>query len=162
DEPGRALRWYHRAAEQALEANDLAAAVERADQGVACGATGHDLGALRLVQAEAHVWRGELALAEERSVEATALLEHGSAAWSRAVAQAPSPAGKLGRYEGVEVWVREAGKVAVAQESRSAQVICLCHSASFLIFGGRYAAADAVIEQLRRDVPNPAALAPPV
>ena len=32
-EPARAVRWYHRAAEQALEANDLGAAIERAEPG---------------------------------------------------------------------------------------------------------------------------------
>ena len=59
-EPARAVRWYERAAAQALRANDLAAAIERAELGMASGAAGEAAGQLRLIQAEAHVWRGEL------------------------------------------------------------------------------------------------------
>jgi hypothetical protein len=66
DEPARAVRWYLRAAEDALEANDLPAVIERAERGVACGAAGEILGALHLTIAEAHLWRGELGLADQR------------------------------------------------------------------------------------------------
>jgi eukaryotic-like serine/threonine-protein kinase len=79
-EPGRGVRWLLRSAEQALEGGDLAAAIACAERGaryrdrgsrlvdgeldVAAAAearTNSDdmLGALRLVQAEAHRWRGE-------------------------------------------------------------------------------------------------------
>ncbi|MEO8212331.1 MAG: protein kinase, partial [Myxococcales bacterium] len=68
-EPARSVRWYQKAAEQALNANDLAAAIARADLGLECGAGGELAGALKLTKAEAHVWRGELALAEERALE---------------------------------------------------------------------------------------------
>jgi tetratricopeptide (TPR) repeat protein len=161
-EPARAVRWYRRAAEQALEASDLAAAIERAEQGTACGASGRDLGALHLVEAEARVWRGDLALAEQRSLEATELLERGSSAWFRAVTQAVVSAGKLGRYDCVEHWARALREATAAPSAHSATLICLCECASYLTFGGRYAAADAVIERLRRDAPNLATLAPSV
>ena len=83
-EPARSVRWYRRAAEQALEANELAAAIEQAERGVSCGAVADDLGHLRLIEAEANVWRGEHAVAEERGLRALGLLPEGSPAWFRA------------------------------------------------------------------------------
>ncbi len=90
-EPERAARWYRRAAEKALEANDLAAALARAERGVGSGAQGEDLGVLRLVQAEAHVWRGDLEAAVTRGVDAIGLLGPGSVPWFRAVTWSPPP-----------------------------------------------------------------------
>src|SRR6185436_19057899 len=57
--PARALQWYQRAAEQALEGDDLGAVFERAERAIACGAAGETLGALRSLQAFAHQWRGQ-------------------------------------------------------------------------------------------------------
>ena len=37
-EPARAVRWYERAAAEALRANDLGAAIERAEMGMTSGA----------------------------------------------------------------------------------------------------------------------------
>ena len=45
-----------RAAEQALEGNDLDAAVARAERGIACGASGELRGRFRSLQAEARLW----------------------------------------------------------------------------------------------------------
>src|SRR5262249_25638819 len=57
DQSERAVKWYRYAAEQSLEANDLTAVLDRTKRGVACGASGEELGLLRLCEAEAHVWR---------------------------------------------------------------------------------------------------------
>ena len=43
-EPARAVRWYERAAAEALRANDLGAAIERAEMGMASGATAEAAG----------------------------------------------------------------------------------------------------------------------
>lgn len=145
-EPGRAVRHYRRAAEEALEANDLTAALERAERGRACGAEGEDLGALRLVEAEAHVWRGDLGLAEQRAIEATELLPRGSAGWFRAIHQVVVAAGKLGGFDRVESWIAPAIAAHPARGAASARIICLIWCATYLIFGGRYAAADALLD----------------
>jgi tetratricopeptide (TPR) repeat protein len=84
-EPGRALGWYRRAAEQALEGNDLQAAIDRVDRAVACGAEGEARGELRVLQGEAHAWRGELGEAERRCAEAMPLLPRGGAPWCEAI-----------------------------------------------------------------------------
>src|SRR5205823_1108296 len=52
-EPARAAEHYGRAAEQAVVANDLAAALAHAERGLACGATGELAGRMQLARAEA-------------------------------------------------------------------------------------------------------------
>jgi eukaryotic-like serine/threonine-protein kinase len=99
NEAARAIRWYRRGAEQAIEGDDLAGAVARAERGVACGAGGETLGELRLLQAEAHRWRGEFAELEDRAQAATLALERGSARWCRAVAELAVGCRALGHYD---------------------------------------------------------------
>ena len=145
DEPAHSITWYHRAAEQALKANDLGAAIERAEMGMACGASDEVAGALRLIQSEGHIWRGELALAEHRALDAATCLQPGSASWLRALGQAIVAAAKLGKLDEVEAKVREVSAVAPDFGARSAQIICLCWGANHLVFGGRYAVADEIM-----------------
>ena len=146
-EPSRAARWYERAAAQSLSANDLVAAIERAELGIAGGASGEQAGKLRLIAAEAHVWRGELAEAERLALAAAADLPVGGAAWLRALAQAIVAAGKHGRLEAVEREVAEveASPLTADPAIRSARIISLAWGAHFLVFGGRYAIADPLI-----------------
>jgi len=63
--PEHAVRWLRRAAGQALEADDLAAALACVERGVKLGAQGDDLAELRVVEAEVRFWKGELTQAEE-------------------------------------------------------------------------------------------------
>ncbi|AUX48651.1 protein kinase [Sorangium cellulosum] len=156
-EPARAVRWYRRAAEQAIEANDLASALARAEMGVLCGAADEELGRLRLVEAEASVWRQETALAAQRGTEAASLVRQGSSIWFRAIAQVIIAEGKLGHFDRVEAW---AARVAEAAGAQSARIMCVCEAATYLIFGGRYAAADRLIRMLDAVASDPAALDP--
>jgi serine/threonine protein kinase/tetratricopeptide (TPR) repeat protein len=95
----RATAWYRPAVEQAVAAGDFRAAIVRAEKGVACGATGETLGALRRAQAEAHKWCGEFVEAERCALEAMSLLLHGSAAWFAAAGEAGEASGRLGGLE---------------------------------------------------------------
>src|SRR5262249_28902656 len=61
----RALPQYVRAAEQALEGNDFAAAAARARRGLGLGAAGATRGQLLLLLADADNWLGEFAAAED-------------------------------------------------------------------------------------------------
>jgi tetratricopeptide (TPR) repeat protein len=120
-----------------------------------CGAAGEIAGALRLIQAEGHVWRGELVVAERRALEAAGALSPGGAAWLRALGQATVAAAKLGKLDEVEAMVREVSGVAPDFGARSAQIVCLCWGANYLIFGGRYAVADeimAIVAELAGDL----------
>jgi tetratricopeptide (TPR) repeat protein len=157
EEPGRAVRWYERAAEQALKANDLSAAIERAELGISCGAVGEDAGALRLIEAEGHVWRGEFAEAERRALEAAAARPPGSAAALRALGSALVSAAKQGKLDVVEELVRRASDVEPEAGARGAQISCLAWGATYLIFGGRIAAADALmvlVSEISRGLPD--------
>ncbi|WP_438011071.1 protein kinase [Sorangium sp. So ce321] len=164
-EPGRAVRWYRRAAEQSLEANDLRAAIERAACGEACGAAGEDLAALRLVAAEANVWEGDLAAAEELGASAAELLPAGCPGWFRAVTQIAAAAGKLGAVDRVARWAAiaeglaggpppsaAAGPPSSDAGRRRARVACFCECGAQLVFGGRYAEADALLARIDEDL----------
>ncbi len=97
--PGRAIELYARAAEEALAGNDLAGALDRADRALALGATAMERGFLRLICAEAHNWRGELAEAERSALEALLSLPPGHARWYGAIAEAAAAAGPLGHID---------------------------------------------------------------
>ena len=83
-EPARAVRWYERAAEQALDANDLVAAIERAELGIAGGAAGELAGGCassgREATSGAASWPRRSALA----LAAAAACRPAGAAWLRA------------------------------------------------------------------------------
>ncbi len=83
-QPSLAARSYAEAARRALTLGDLSLAIAHARRGIGCGADGEVLGALRLWEAEALLWSGELAEAGVRAGEALALLTSGSLAWMTA------------------------------------------------------------------------------
>ena len=144
-DPAGALRWYRRGAAQALEGNDLAAAIARAEKGVACGADGEALGELRLVQAQAHFWRGDYATAAERATEAAQQAAAGTPLWFHAVAEAAAAIGQQGDYDHVEEWVKSAMTVTTVGDGSAAQFACLGRAAGYLVDGGRTKLASAVV-----------------
>ncbi|WP_437732064.1 serine/threonine-protein kinase [Sorangium sp. So ce1335] len=155
--PARAAAAYLRAAQHALEGNDLGAAIARAERGLACAPEPAVVGALRLVQAEAHVWRGDLALAEERGTEAARHLAPGSAPWFAAIAQVVAAASKLGGFDRVEAWMGAAIDAPALGGAESARSTCLCAGASTLAFAGRPAVVDALLAAVERAVRDGAA-----
>jgi tetratricopeptide (TPR) repeat protein len=98
-EPQHAVQYYERAAEQALEGNDLTAALERAERGVTCGAVGEQLGSLKLLQAGAHRWRGEFEAMAESGLAAMKELPRGSARWCSAAAEVAVACRAVGRHD---------------------------------------------------------------
>jgi tetratricopeptide (TPR) repeat protein len=71
-EAARAIRWLRVAATQALDANDLLAAISRAERGVLLGATADDLAELRIVESESFYWQGNYARGENVAREVQA------------------------------------------------------------------------------------------
>jgi eukaryotic-like serine/threonine-protein kinase len=69
-QPAHAIRWLRVAANQAMEVDDLAAALARVERGVKLGAQGDDLAELRVVESEARYWKGEYGEAERAAREA--------------------------------------------------------------------------------------------
>ncbi|HJL43133.1 MAG TPA: protein kinase [Myxococcales bacterium LLY-WYZ-16_1] len=95
-QPARAVPYYRRAAEAALEANDLDGALQLAGRGLARGAKGRDMGALELVQAEVRSLRGDLGSAVQGAQSASQLLEPLEPGWYRALSVKASCGGTLG------------------------------------------------------------------
>jgi predicted ATPase len=159
-EPLRSARWYREAAEQALRASDLAGAIARAELGLAAVAAvspeQHEqlapdmTGALRLTQAEAHLWRGELAEAERRGLEAAGAMAPGQGLWYRALSQTIISVAKQGKVEDLVLWVILARTEPRANDANrndaiAAQVLCLAWAASFLLVAAHQREADDII-----------------
>ena len=173
-EPERAVDRYRRAAEQALEGNDFVAAIARAERGAAY-ASGEVLGALRLLQAEAHKWRGSASEAEQAAVEAMSRFALGSPLWYVAAAETASMRLRLGRHAELAALAREVqlhgllGPVSsvdpVSSSPRSshtnlsslppgptmgAAVSAVARLAGSLLHDGQHALAEALIEEINR------------
>ncbi len=148
-ERARAVGWYRRAAEQALGGNDLATAIRRAEHGIACGADGEVLGALRLIQAEANQWRGDFAEAERCGLEAMASLPRGSSLWFGAAGEVATASGKLARTPRL-VEVGEALLAAPAAGASGPQVTASAHTAFQLYYAGQYALASRLLERVEK------------
>jgi tetratricopeptide (TPR) repeat protein len=154
DQPERASGWYEQAAALALGANDLEAAIDRAELGLAAvaataqagGDPGQAPGRLRVIKAEAHLWRGEPAVAGQAAAEAARDLSPGSAAWLRAAAHAIIAAGRQGRLDQMDGWVAQVTGVMPDAGARNALTISLAWASIFLVFGGRYEAADELLQ----------------
>ncbi len=96
-----AASWYRRAAVDAAEGNDYAAALTRADRGIACGPSEEVHALLDLSRAEAHRHRGENALAYARAQAAMQRLPPNRPPWYSAAREAVESAGNLGRLDAV-------------------------------------------------------------
>ncbi|UQA55411.1 ATP-binding protein [Polyangium aurulentum] len=99
EERARAAVFYVRAAEQALEANDLAGVISRIERAVACGAEGALLGLARRLEAEARVWRGELGQAIDAGRQAMALLPQKAPGWFSAMSDVATAAWRRGNHD---------------------------------------------------------------
>ncbi len=144
-EPARAVPWYERAAAQALAANDLGAAIERAET----GDRGRRRGRHRRPAAPDPGREPRLARRAGPSRGARAG-SRGGLALGRSGLVAGARAGHHRRRQARAAWMSSrsrSGRSRRAASSedpdvRSARIICLSWAASYLIFGARYAVAD--------------------
>ena len=139
------MHWYRRAAEQALEGNDFGAAIARADSGLACGAEGEARGALRLVQAEAHGWAGDLAADEAAALEALSLAPRGGALWCAAAGVAAVASGRLGNIDALLEVGDQVRELCEGETVEAPQVIAAARVALRLLLAGRYDAAERLL-----------------
>ena len=144
EDAARAASLFVRAAEQALEANDLDAAIARAERAVACGASKELRGAARRIQAEAHYWRGDVSEGGRCGQEATQLLARGSAAWLSATAEAASAALSRGARDELRTIARDIGRATRPSPSPS-QLVVLARVAQLLLRAGMPDAAALLV-----------------
>jgi eukaryotic-like serine/threonine-protein kinase len=146
-EPLRAARFYQRAAEQALEGNDLAGAIDRVDRAVACGASGEALGALSLTRAVAHNWRGEHGEAERWAATALEMLPRDAARWYAAAESAAWAAGTRGdtaRIEEIAAAMRAAHEGSGGGDGDAQRAVAVSNVAGWLMLSGAHDAAEAL------------------
>ena len=139
-EPGRAARWFERAAEQALEGSDLPAAIARAERGVASCPPGPDQGRLLALQTEAHFWTADYAAAEARGTLALPWLERGSGRWCRTLARTAVGRARRGDADATLKLVETLLEVEALgdAEDPGALVFALAQVANQLLFLGRH------------------------
>jgi tetratricopeptide (TPR) repeat protein len=137
-ERARAASWFLRAAEQAFEGNDLAAALARAERGAACGAEGETLGALRRLQAEVHAWTGENEATLRRGREAMEHVPPGAPGWFDAARLAIlAAAARLGRAaDAVSLAAALEAVTEVPPDAASARACALWSAAWYLLYVG--------------------------
>ncbi len=114
----RALRWYRRGAEQALEGNDLARVIERSERALACDPDDETRGGIEHLMAEATYYRGDPQAAEALAQRAAEHLRVGSAAWFQAVATGLRAGGQAGHNDLVAEWSARAAAVTAGRTPR--------------------------------------------
>jgi predicted ATPase len=147
-EKAHAASFYHRAAEQALEASDTAAVVQRAERALSCGAEGELAGALQRLKAEAHYFRSEMAEAEACDSAALLLLPRGSSRWFGAVAGVAIAAFNRGHHDRLVAMAEELGSPAATPAAFASQVVVMAHVMRMLLRAGMLDLADRLCEKL--------------
>lgn len=136
----RAAHWCRQAAQQSLDANDLAAVLERVERGVRLGAEGEILGGLRIIEAQTRFWRGEYVDAESA---ARAALGNGRAElYLQAVAELIAALGQQARYSEIETWLQRVRRFKTTPQVRIPWCDSLLRAAEYLHHGGRYELAN--------------------
>jgi len=159
EEPERAQEMFLRAAREAVEGDDMSAAIARAERGVECGARGERLGRLRLVQADALQWRGENASIVSLAAEAMSLLEAGSAGWFEAVRRGIVACLRLGRRDDAVTLATRLTEVKPLPGAETADVIARAVAARSVTLLGERVLADALLDSIAGEIVEPAPLA---
>lgn len=148
ERPERAVRWYLQAGRQALEGNDLDAALARAQRGIDLGAAGEELGALQLLSAETRKWRGQNQEAQRAALDAARALEPGGALWFTALGEAAAASGKAGDTAEL-VQLGEQLRDRPASDGDAPQrLVALARTATQLTLSGKLELADELLALL--------------
>jgi len=147
--PERAVRWLRVAANQAMEVDDLKAALDRVERGVRLGAQGDDLAELRVVESEARFWKGEYVEAERAAREGQKSSE------TRSVLRAMSA---LVEALGVQAKYDQIGTLAAECVERPESPNCLnvwlafrANAAAYLASDGRFEERDRILAMLEAE-----------
>ncbi|HEX3345008.1 MAG TPA: serine/threonine-protein kinase PknK, partial [Polyangiaceae bacterium] len=143
----RAVTWYQRAAEQALEGNDLDAALARCGRAIALGADGPALASVLEVQAEAYKWKGANAEAGAAARKAMAAAPRGSVAWCSAAGEVAAASGKLGDRAALGQVAEELLGLAPGSGS-TAQTVATARAATQLALSGLGELAGSLLSRL--------------
>ncbi len=143
--PARAIDWYRRASAQAIEGNDFGAAMQRVTHAISCGANGEMLGRLRLLQAEATNWSGDLREAVRWGNEAMQHLTRGSSEWFVAGGEVSAIAWRLGDRAKLLTLAEEFNDVGDDAPVTVDRLIGMGRLVSRLFYGGDFKVADGML-----------------
>jgi tetratricopeptide (TPR) repeat protein len=144
--PARAVEWYRRAGHLALSGADTSTALDFAERGIACGASGGARGRLHLLQAEAYAWRGAMREALDAAQSALALLPAQSPEWFAALGEAATGASAVGdRPRLLELAARLKTLGGGAAELEHASAVSLCRVAAELYLNGATQLGDELL-----------------
>jgi tetratricopeptide (TPR) repeat protein len=146
----QAAVFYGRAAEQALEGNDLGLVLAHAERAVGCGAEGEELGAVRLVQAVAHRWRGEFDAMLKAGIEAMAQLPRASTRWCNSVAEVAVACRALGQLDRLGKLAAELHDISPAAEVVAPWAKAVARVAMQLFLCGQPELGDDLLAQILR------------
>ena len=164
----RAVAWFLRATEQALEGGDLDAVLVRASRGLACGATGATRGALQGMAGYVHAWRTQHIEAAACFHEALLHLPRGSAAWYRAIGGGLDETSSLGDFARVGKMIAELRAGLAEQDAPIASVQGMTAAVPVLCVAGELQSSPATSSAASRRrgkarasaSPSPAATTP--
>ena len=152
-EPERAVGYLRRAAEQALEGNDIEGALTRARRAIELKPEGETLGALQLLCADAHSWRGEHTEAARCASEAMRHLPHSSAPWFLAAGIAAESSGKLGDRKALLALAESL--LALKRAPDGPQAVAFVRTAAQVFLAGRGKEGSALIDAVENVTADP-------
>jgi tetratricopeptide (TPR) repeat protein len=148
----RAVTWYRRAAEQALEGNDWAATIRRVERALACGAQGGERAALLVTAAEAYNWEGRFTEAFEHAELALSLSTPGEVTWSNAVGQLAIACGRRGELARLVQLADECDRLPEPEGGErtvlARRVVAASRVCAQLIFAGQVDRGAALLDRL--------------
>jgi tetratricopeptide (TPR) repeat protein len=168
-EPAEAARWLARAAEQALEGNDLDGAIASVTRALALmtesssvasrdtsstdasasDVSPHELrGQLHATESLARYWKSDYAGALRSGRAAADTLREGSRAWYRALGSAIVASARLGDFASVDELFQRVVSVDAEPEAEAERLVGLARGTFQLIFAGRFEEADRVLARI--------------
>jgi tetratricopeptide (TPR) repeat protein len=144
----KAAAWCRVATEQALEANDLGAVIERGERGVRLGAEGEGLGTMRVLQAQARFWRGEYREAETAAQQALQFLT--GPRRLTAASELIAALGQQAKFAEVESWADSVREDEPGPGGSGAWLDCLLRATAYLGPGGLREASARMLESISR------------
>ncbi len=156
-ESGRARAFYAQAASQALEGNDYAGAIARADRALACAAEASEKGNLLALQAEALRWTSDFGGAAARREPGATLLPEGSPRWYDVQSELVAARARTGQTQTPDsaALVARLADVAPADGAASARVIAWARAAVALTFAGSRDLAGPLFARLEAEPIDP-------
>jgi len=135
-EPRRAVGFWERAAEQALEGNDLSRAIDLAARGLACEPDAAAAARFDVLRSEAHRWLGALAEARACAKDAMACAVEDSSVWYQAVSQLAYASISIGDLDSIVSLAERLCDKRPRADDAEAYLVALSRVATSLAYGG--------------------------